>query len=354
MDTPKDWQDAITNILADPGVVMVIGAVDTGKTYFCTQLATAGVEEGLSTAVVDADVGQSEIGAPGTIGVAFAEKPLETLSELSPKRLYFVGATSPFRHVVECVVGTKKMVDCALSSNARLVVVDTTGLIDGDIGRKLKLYKIDLVRPKYLVGIQRKWEIECLLAPFEKMQGMKIIKLAPSELSRRKPPEFRAARRQAKFYNHFHDCPGHIIHLDSVRTWNTWLGTGRQMKWQYQKVIEDTLGCKVLHAEITGRGIYVISEQACNQSQLIHLQEYFQATTITVVPTDVFINLLVGLADEEGNTLDIGLIQAIDFKQRFLFILSPMKTISPVRIIQFGTLRVTEEGKELGTVGQEL
>jgi polynucleotide 5'-hydroxyl-kinase GRC3/NOL9 len=351
--TPE-WQQTISEIVSSPGVTMVIGAVDTGKTHFCTELANAGVRAGLAVAIVDADVGQSEIGAPGTIGMAVAEAPFESMSQLSPRRLYFIGATSPIRHVAECVVGTKKMVDAALATGSKLVIVDTTGLIDGELGRKLKTYKIDLTRPDYIVGIQKKREIEGLLAPFEKIRSMRTIKLTSSELAHPKPAEFRAARRQTKFYNHFRDCPGHIVRLESVSTWNTWLGTGRPMKWQYQKVIEDTLECRVLHAEVTGRGIFVVSEQPCNQARLISLQEYFKTTAIFVVPADAFTNLLVGLADEDGNVMEVGLIQAIDFKERFVFILSPIRTVSPVRVIQFGSMRVTKEGKELGSVRHDL
>ncbi|MGC8861277.1 MAG: Clp1/GlmU family protein [Armatimonadota bacterium] len=348
MEITPEWQPAIAEIVASPGVAMVIGGVDAGKTNFCVQLANAGVEAGLPTAVVDADVGQSEIGAPGTIGMGLVENCIETLSEIPAKRIYFVGATSPVRHLIECVVGTKKMVDAALEMGARLVVIDTTGLVDGGIGRRLKTYKTELVRPRYLVGVQRKHEIEGLLAPFSKLEPIKILRVSSSQLARRKPLEFRTARRQLKFYKHFHDCPGHIIRLDSICTWNTWFGTGRPMKWQYQKFIEETLKCRILHAEVTGRGIFAISERACAGAAMRLLEEHFNTTAITIVSGDAFTNLLVGLADETGRTLDVGLIQAIDFRERFMFVLSPIKTVSPVRVVQFGAIRVSPEGKELG------
>ncbi|MCX8053115.1 MAG: Clp1/GlmU family protein [Armatimonadetes bacterium] len=350
VSTSPEWESAIKEIVSSPGVAMVIGGVDTGKTNFCTQLSNAAVDAGIPTAVVDADIGQSEIGAPGTIGMALADRKVEAMSDLKARRLYFIGATSPVRHLIECVVGTKKMVDAAIEAGARLVVVDTTGLVDGPIGRKLKTYKIDLVRPQYLVGIQKKHEIESLLAPFAKVEPVKILKISSSQLARRKPTEFRIARRQLSFYNHFHNCPGHIIHLDSICTWNTWFGTGRPMKWQYQKFMEETLRCRILHAEVTGRGIFAISERSCSSEGVRLLEEYFKTTSITIMRGETFTNLLVGLADETGRTLDVGLLQAIDFDQRFMFVLSPIKTISPVRVVQFGSIRVSPEGKELGTL----
>ena len=347
-----EWEEIISEIVAAPGVAMVIGGADVGKTHFCAQLCSAAFEAGIPTAVVDADVGQSEIGAPGTIGMAFADKNIEALSDLNMKRLYFVGSTTPAGHTLECAVGSKKMVDAALGLGAKLVVLDTTGLIAGPLGRKLKTYKADLVRPNYLVGIQKRREVEHLLVPFTKVSSVHARKVNSSELARRKPVEFRTARRQLNFYKHFHDAPGHIIRLDEVSLWNTWFRTGRPLKWQFMKLIEDALMCRVLHAEVTGEGLFIVSEHSCQVKGRIILEEQFKTDKITVVTAEAFQNLLVGLADENGNTLNVGLIQAIDFKQRFMFVLSPMKTASPVKVVQFGAIRVTKEGKELGLLKQ--
>jgi polynucleotide 5'-hydroxyl-kinase GRC3/NOL9 len=350
MPVTPEWEETISEIAANPGVAMVIGGVDTGKTRFCVELVNAGLNAGLPTAVVDADVGQSEVGAPGTIGMGLVERPIEALSDVKPKRLYFVGATTPAGHLLECAVGSKKMVDAAREHGARLIVLDTTGMVDGPLGRRLKTYKADLVRPDYLVGVQKRREVEHLLVPYQKVTPVRVRKVSSSELARRKPPEFRTARRQLNFYNHFHEAPGHIIHLDSVCTWSTSFSTGRIMKWQYVKLIENTLKCPILHAEITGNGIFAVSERQCTGRDMALLEEQFKTKSIRIVAASAFANLLLGLADENANTIDVGLLQAIDFKQRFVFVLSPIRTISPVKVLQFGSMRVTRDGKELGTI----
>lgn len=349
MTTP-DWQNIISEIVSAPGIAMIIGGVDTGKTRFCLELCMAALEAGAPTAIVDADVGQSEVGAPGTIGMAMVDRQVESLSELKPKRLYFVGATTPATHLLECAIGTKKMVDAAQALGASLVVVDTTGLVGGWLGLKLKTYKTDLVRPDYLIGIERKHEIEHLLLPFSKVASMKVRRVMTSDQAIRKLPEFRTARRRSNYYKHFADSHGHLIRLDDVSLWNTWLGTGRPMKWQYVKFIEDTLKCPVLYVEVTGRGIFIVSERPCSMSNRKVLEEQFKTANIVSVTGDAFQNVLVGLADENAHTINVGLLQAIDFKHRYLFVISPIKTISPVRIVQFGSIRVTKEGEELGVI----
>lgn len=350
MTFTPDWQRTIQEIVTDPGVVMVIGGVDTGKTRFCLELANAGCEAGVPTAVVDADVGQSEIGAPGTIGMGLVDRPIEALSDIKPRKLYFVGSTTPAGHLPECAIGSSKMVDAARQQGARLIVLDTTGLIDGALGRRLKTAKADLVRPDYLVGIQRRREADHLLEPFSAVAWTKPLRVASSELARRKPAEFRTARRQLSFHKHFYDAPGHIIRLDEVSTWNTWFNTGRRMKWQYAKFIEDAIQCRILHAEITGRGIFAVSERQCTRRDLAAVEEQFRTRNISVTTAEAFHNLLVGLADENANLMNVGLLQAIDFRQRFMFVLSPIRAISAVKVVQFGSMRVTKDGKELGAL----
>lgn len=347
-----DWESIISEIVSSTGVAMVVGGVDVGKTSFCLRLCKAAYEASVATAVVDADVGQSEIGAPGTIGMALVDRNIKSLSDLRAKRLYFVGSTSPVGHMLESVVGTKKMVEAAIEQGAKLVIVDTTGLVDGPLGRKLKTYKTDLVRPDYLIGIEKRHEIDHLLIPFTKIGSIKVRRLASSEQARRKPTEFRTARRQLSFYKQFHDAPGHIIRMDEICLWNTSLATGRPVKWQYIKSAEQSLKCRILHAEVTDRGIFIISERQYRAGGRRAIEDLFKTSSITVATGESFQNLLVGLADENANTLGVGLIQSIDFKQRLIFVLSPLKSISPVKVVQMGSMRVSRDGRELGILKQ--
>ena len=63
------WEKLASRIVKPQQVVLVIGSTDVGKTTFCRFLADAAIGQGLKTAFVDADVGQSQIGPPTTIGM---------------------------------------------------------------------------------------------------------------------------------------------------------------------------------------------------------------------------------------------------------------------------------------------
>ncbi|MFQ3549258.1 MAG: Clp1/GlmU family protein [Armatimonadota bacterium] len=349
-DNIPEWEDTIQKIINDPGVVMVIGESDCGKTSFCFQACKTAIENGLRVALVDADVGQSEIGAPCTIGMAFIDDIEKLEHRIKPDRIHFVGNTSPIGHMMECIIGTKTMVDSALSKGAELVMVDTTGLVSGFAGLKLKQCKVNLVRPKHLIGIQKRKEIERLLYPFLKVNWVKLHAVKSSPLIRTKPPEFRATRRQSNYHYHFSDSNGHIIYLDEVSTWNTWYRTGRPLKWQYMKFLETQLNCKVIHSEVSGRGIYVVTENECIVENMSLIENEFKTDQIKIVPSNYFNNLIIGLADENANTINVGLVQAVDFKQKFLYLLSPTKTISYVKVLQFGSIKVSKDGQELGRI----
>ena len=109
------WKAALDD-LRQARTILLLGATDTGKTTFLTWLANILLVQERRIAIVDADVGQSSLGPPTTIGLSVVTEPFQRLQELPPATLYFVGATSPRGHLVPMIVGTKRLVDCARRS----------------------------------------------------------------------------------------------------------------------------------------------------------------------------------------------------------------------------------------------
>lgn len=350
MQISSEWQPTIEAILADPGIVVVIGATDTGKTTFCLLLLNASAALNVPADFVDSDIGQSVVGPPGTIGLATAETQVDSFDELKHRKLYFIGATTPVGHLLPTVVGVKRLVEVAQASGDRLIVVDTTGMVRGTIARRLKTFKVDALQPRHIVGIQKSNEIEHLLALFRNNRGVMIHRLSPTPQVKKKPQEYRASRRRSLFYEAFHNAQGHIIHLDQIVCRNTFFGTGNRMPWRHVKTIEEFLGVRVLHAESVGRGIYAVTETQPSSAGQSLVMEHYNTREVSIVPAQAFKNVILGLSDSSGLCMDVGLLHAIDFKQRYMFVLSRIKTITPVRIVQFGSMRVRSDGTELGRV----
>jgi polynucleotide 5'-hydroxyl-kinase GRC3/NOL9 len=144
-------------------VTMVIGRNDTGKTTLVTRLASELARRGSMVGVVDADLGQSEIGPPTTIGLGRIRAPIERLAQAEVMALHFIGVTSPARCVHETAEATARLAAHALRSGCDRLVVDTCGLVEGDVGRALKRIKLERVAPDLVIALQRDQECEPIL-----------------------------------------------------------------------------------------------------------------------------------------------------------------------------------------------
>ncbi|MFA5890211.1 MAG: Clp1/GlmU family protein [Actinomycetota bacterium] len=155
----------LARIVERGGMVVALGGLDSGKTSFCRMCAAVAVRLGKTVAYIDADVGQTTVGPPATIGLKY----LSTDEDLEPDRLaradalYFVGSTSPQGHLLPMVVGSMKLAEQARATGAHLIVVDTTGFIGGTVGQVLKMYKVEALGPDWVVGFQRGEELEPIL-----------------------------------------------------------------------------------------------------------------------------------------------------------------------------------------------
>jgi polynucleotide 5'-hydroxyl-kinase GRC3/NOL9 len=148
---PQRWMHVCEALANDPGIAMVIGTSDSGKTTWVKAAAQRLVQVGkLPVAMVDADIGQSTIGPPATVALAFLHErliPNFRIECLPYHGLFFVGSVSPPGHLLQVLVGTKRLVDTAIRSGVGTVLVDTTGLIDQGPGVPVEASKDRARRP---------------------------------------------------------------------------------------------------------------------------------------------------------------------------------------------------------------
>jgi polynucleotide 5'-hydroxyl-kinase GRC3/NOL9 len=186
------WAAAL-DAAAAARVTLVLGAPDAGKTTLVTRLAGALAGSGHAVGVVDADLGQSDVGPPTTVGLGRVQRPIAHLADADLVALEFLGVTSPARCVRETAEATARLVRRALELGCDRVVVDTCGLVAGPFGLALKRLKIDRVAPELLVALQRADECE----PILRAASRTTIRLAAAVTARRSPAARRQARRHA-------------------------------------------------------------------------------------------------------------------------------------------------------------
>lgn len=119
---PQDWD------LRLEGVVALVGPADSGKSGLSTYMLNANVEAG-EVCVVDADVGQSDVGPPGFVSCACSRRQVPHISELDPADGYYVGSVN-LQGVEEMLVAG--VARCLRRLGApRLVVINTPGWTSG-------------------------------------------------------------------------------------------------------------------------------------------------------------------------------------------------------------------------------
>jgi polynucleotide 5'-kinase involved in rRNA processing len=188
--------------LAEAASVMLIGAIDTGKTTMARRIVGAAVDAGRSVGYVDADIGNSSIGPPSCVSLKVVRSRADIEQIDRADALHFVGGISAERLVLQQVIATAALVEQARQS-ADTVVIDTTGVISGVGGETLKYHKMELCRPEAVVAMQRGGELEPVIGMLRRFFGAEVITVPVEPDVRPSSPDDRAGRRSARFEKAF-------------------------------------------------------------------------------------------------------------------------------------------------------
>jgi polynucleotide 5'-hydroxyl-kinase GRC3/NOL9 len=198
-------------------VSVIVGAGDTGKTSLAAGLARALVAGGARVAVVDADVGQSEIGPPTTVGLGAVTGPLVRLRDARLLALAFIGDTSPVRHIAETADATGRLVRRALAEGFTHVLVDTGGLVEGALGLALKRAKVRAVDPDLVLVVERRGESEPLVRALGGGARPTVVRVPASPAATRRTPTERRRHRDAALRDYLAAASAVEVALERVR-----------------------------------------------------------------------------------------------------------------------------------------
>ncbi|MGD9145771.1 MAG: Clp1/GlmU family protein [Anaerolineae bacterium] len=204
------------------GTVMVIGAPDTGKSTLAVHLYQSLCRRGRRTAYLDADVGQSILGLPTTLNVALAQEPGDpSFPPQGARAAFFVGAVTPRGHMLPTVIGSYRLQQKAFELGAEVIVLDTTGLVDSSHGGKaLKQWKIELLTPGVVIGLQQGRELEPILWPLRRDGRVRCVELSVSSHVAVRSREARIARRREGLARYFRGARPHRVVLQQMAVYD--------------------------------------------------------------------------------------------------------------------------------------
>lgn len=287
---PKEWHALLDILEKERGITIIIGATDTGKTTLANFLILNLCRRGIKVALVDADIGQSSLGPPATIGLSVFKSDPDWEIVLSPPEIFFVGSTTPEGHFPLFLKGIKRMVDKACSYAPELILVDTTGFVSGEAGKELKRRKIDLISSSFILALQKSDEIEHILGLYQENPLYKICRLPLSEKARTRSMEERRTNRANKFRDYFKDSVIQELAVEEVR--------------------------------IEGE-VFDPSGEAIPLDWSLRIS-----------------GLLTGLKDHNDETLALGIIKNYLEEKKRARISTPLKDIQSVKTIQLSSLKI--------------
>jgi polynucleotide 5'-hydroxyl-kinase GRC3/NOL9 len=174
------------------------------------------------------------------------------------------------------VVGAHRLQQRALALGAEAIVVDTTGLVHrAQGGKALKQWKIELLEPRVVVGLQRDGELESILWPLRRDARVRCVEMPVSPHVVERSREARIQRRRERLACHFEDA----------RPWQLDLG---QM------------------------AVYDLERLA--------------------------VGSLLALQDAEGFALSLGTVEGIDCQRGTIMVRTPLESLRAVASLRFGAV----------------
>lgn len=338
-----DWKRLSDKIVKSNQRVLVLGDADTGKSTFCRYLIDCGCAASLKVALVDADIGQSQIGPPTTVGMQRYDSSQlvdTSQSEKNTNALYFVGAISPNRNLLPTLTGTQLMVDAAINANADFTVIDTTGFVQNDAAAMLKQQKIDLIRPNHIVCIGRSKDLERIIGCYQPLNWLTIHYLLPHKLVRNKSSEARKRNRKLKFKKYFADSERQNIPFQQFSGARTPFFNGRIANEKELEILCGLTENEVVYAEWGQRTVSLITRRKLTHDITKKLKNYLSLNYVASEITTYFEQRLVGMLDSSGITVAIGIIEKIDYHSKEFHIRCQSGIASDVKVLQFGEYKL--------------
>jgi len=343
---PESWQSAVKTVLAGenkPAVIMIVGAIDVGKTSFCAYLANMALRKKLRVTFVDADLGQSDLGPPSTIGSCQITKPIRDPFEIEAEDIRFIGVTSPSSALSEAISGITEMTGKALKLGTDLLIVNTDGWVDGEDAVRYKLTVAKRIKPSMLIGIQEQSELTFLLGALPEVQSI-AVESSPSV--RKRDREERKLLRELGYKKYLKGAAVQSFPLNWVRVSGVPFGSGGPPSRSRMDKIIEQIGTTPLYCEETPDTVFIaLSKEQWADEEIAKTLEGTLNRKVKIVWEGDEKGLLVAVNDRDIRFLGIGIIEEMDYERRVLKVYTNVK--KGITSINVGQIKLDKSGREL-------
>jgi polynucleotide 5'-hydroxyl-kinase GRC3/NOL9 len=351
---PSSWIKALEELSAfqaKPVTAIVLGGVDSGKTSFCTYLANNMLHKKRKVAVLDGDMGQSDVGPPSTVSYTLVSKPITDLFNLYAKNAFFVGETSPSRATNKVIGGLAVLKKEILALNPEFVIVNTDGWIEGECAVNYKAQIVKELSPDIVFFIQQKEELAPLVSV---LRGSKEVAVESPVSIRQRDMEKRRSLRELGYIKYLRNAKVQSLSLSWLKIEGNELFDicKARMSMKQTSILYGLLGMKPLHvSEIGDRICVVIGKRRWISPDNIRKVEEATRKKVMVTRKGEEEGLLAAMYDVKRKFLGIGVLQEIDYLRKTLKLSTPVT--AEISVLALGKVKLDKNMKEISVAAEE-
>lgn len=324
---------------------IVIGPVDAGKTSIAALIANRIIYRGAKVAIVDADIGQADIGPPACVSSATVDRYVFWIRELHAEKLRFIGSIAPQRFEKRIVGAVVDLVWEHRKEGIDYVVVDTDGWVSGSTALE---YKAEMAR---YADIDAAICVGCegvLVDMFKSYFG--VLKcgahlLDSPKVKRTRDRDVRRLLRSEAYKRYLGQSHERIVELKVTPVLGTCLFSGRLLGADELKELTALLGVRVVAASETSDTVNIIVEQYPRQQAIDELiAKKAKHVYIRVVGDEA--NVLAGIIGPGGKEEAIGIVKEIDYTNMRMKIATPYQ--GEIRGVVLGIIKLSNDMVESG------
>ncbi len=344
---PNSWVDAQKEILAmerEISTIVILGGVDSGKTSLCTYLCNKLLENKKQVAIIDGDLGQSDIGPPSTVGYAIIRRPIIDIFSVKAENCYFIGFTTPSK-ARNKVIQRLTEIKSEISKNpVNCIIVNTDGWVNGEEALEYKVQLVEKLDADLVIGLEHEDQLKHIL---DEIKSRKTLICNPSPYIRKRDREQRKHLRELSYKKHLKNAKVRSLPL----SWITIKGAPLTFAETHHNIqqlreLQNALGVRIFHYEENRDKISVV----IGKSQWIEEERVlkFEETTnkrLEILREGFEEGFLVALEDARNSFLGIGVIRGVNYKRKTIKIYTPVT--GEIATVHVGQIRLDRELREI-------
>lgn len=345
------WETSVNEILTKckstyrKCTVMIVGPVESGKSSLTAFISNMALEYGLKPVIIDADIGQADIGPPGFISAAIPNKKILWLRDLSAEILRMIGSITP-SHVLHRIIPSIIELTSLLRNRGDIVIIDTDGWVHGVQAIEYKIDMVRSVKPNYVIILGDKDLAETFKKTFLNT-SINILYLPSPQVVKRRNRDDRRYLRSRAYQRYLENGKIRKFNLNDIALINTYIFTGERIDTSEIKDLTQQVGVTPLYASKHINTLFVVIDKQTNIKSIIELlSQKYGDVEIYVFVKGFEKGLLVSLLDANLEDKAPGIVHAIDFTKNEIYVQTRYE--GEVRGIAFSKIRLSETWEEVG------